>query len=71
MLSEISQTETEILYDITYMWNLKNKLVSITKKKQTQIQRTNQLLPVGRGKGRGQFKDKGIQKYKQLGIKKL
>ena len=71
MLSEISQTETEILYDITYMWNLKNKLVSITKKKQTQIPRTNQLLPVGRGKGRGQFKDKGIQKYKQLGIKKL
>ena len=41
MLSEISQKETEILYDITYMWNLKNKLVSITKKKQTQIQRTN------------------------------
>ena len=25
MLSEISQTEREILYDVTYMWNLKTK----------------------------------------------
>ena len=25
MLSEISQTEKDILYVITYMWNLKNK----------------------------------------------
>ena len=24
MLSEVSQTEKELLYDITYMWNLKN-----------------------------------------------
>ena len=24
MLSEISQREKKILYDITYMWNLKN-----------------------------------------------
>ena len=24
MLSEINQTEGQILYDITYMWNLKN-----------------------------------------------
>ena len=24
-----------MLYDTTYMWNLKNKLVNITKKKQT------------------------------------
>ena len=24
MLHEISQTERQILYDITYMWNLKN-----------------------------------------------
>ena len=26
MLSEISQTEKQILYDITYMWNLKSKI---------------------------------------------
>ena len=25
MFSEISQTEKQILYAITYMWNLKNK----------------------------------------------
>ena len=25
MLSAISQTERQILYDITYMWNLNNK----------------------------------------------
>ena len=25
MLSEISQTEKQILYVLTYMWNLKNK----------------------------------------------
>ena len=33
MLSKVSQTERQILYDITYMWNLKkyNKLVNITK----------------------------------------
>ena len=35
MLSEISQRKTQILYDLSYMWNLKNKLVNITKKKQT------------------------------------
>ena len=26
MLSEISQTEKQILYDITYMWNLNSKI---------------------------------------------
>ena len=26
MLSEINQTEKEILHVITYMWNLKNKM---------------------------------------------
>ena len=25
MLSAISQTERQVLYDITYMWNLNNK----------------------------------------------
>ena len=25
MLSEISQIQTQILYDLTYMWNLKKK----------------------------------------------
>ena len=39
MLSEQSQ----ILYNITYMWNLKkySELVNVTKKQQTQIQRAS------------------------------
>ena len=36
MLSEMSERERQILYDITYTWNLKySKLMNITKKKQT------------------------------------
>ena len=31
----VSQTEKEILYDITYMWNLKNSTNELTKQKQT------------------------------------
>ena len=30
-----SNRERQIQYDITYMWNLRNKLVNITKRKQT------------------------------------
>ena len=32
MLSEMSDRERQILYDITYMWNLKNKQTTKTKK---------------------------------------
>ena len=37
ILSEISQTEKDKYYDVPFMWNPKkyNKLVNITKKKQT------------------------------------
>ena len=36
VLSEISQTVKDILYDITYMWTLtKNKIENITIKKQS------------------------------------
>ena len=38
MLSEISQRKTNT-YGIIYMWNLKNKLVNITKQKQTHRHR--------------------------------
>ena len=40
MLSERSDREIQILYDISYMWNLKNtkkQLVNITKKKYSQV----------------------------------
>ena len=47
MLSEINQTERQILSDITYMWSLKNMTnVSITKEADLQIYRTNEWLPV-------------------------
>ena len=36
ILSEVSQTEREILYDIPYMWNLKrNDTNELTKQKET------------------------------------
>ena len=40
MLSERSDREIQVLYDISYMWNLKNtkkQLVNITKKKYSQV----------------------------------
>ena len=49
MLSEIR--ERQILYDITSMWNLKNKQTSEYEKKETDSQRKkNWWLPVGRGR---------------------
>ena len=53
MLSEISQTEKD-KYGITYMLNLKNKLVNITKTKQTHRYREQtSAYQWGEGKGRG------------------
>ena len=37
VLSEVSQRERQMLYDITYIWNLKNKLVNITKETDSKI----------------------------------
>ena len=45
ILSEVSQTEKEILYDITYMWNLKN-----TTNKQT-LRHRKQTYGYQRGEG--------------------
>ena len=36
MLSEISQTERQILYDFTYVWNLKKKANENTKLRDTK-----------------------------------
>ena len=40
----------QILYDFTYMWNLKNKTNEQiqTRETESQIQRTNRRLPEGR-----------------------
>ena len=57
-----SDRERQMLYDITYMWSLKkyNKLVDITKKKQTWIQKTNEWLPVCGGYSLG-VRDQEVQ----------
>lgn len=47
-----------ILYDSTYTWNLKGKLVNRT---DSQTQRTNWWFPVGRGKGGGQKTGRGLR----------
>ena len=47
MLSEISQTERQISYDLTYMWNLKNQTKS--KPKTPRFTDTENRLLVARG----------------------
>ena len=46
ILSEVSQTDRQILYDFTYMWNLKSKT------KQNRLIGTGNKLMVNRG-GKG------------------
>ena len=62
MLSEISQRK--ILDDITYMWNLKkkyNKLLNITKKKQTHSYREpNSGYQWSEGRGEEQYRGRGL-----------
>lgn len=55
VLNEISQRKTNT-YVIIYMWNLKNRLMNITKKKQSQIQSTNRVTS-----GEGQGRDRGLR----------
>ena len=53
-LSEVSQKERDIPYDITYMWNLKydtNEHIYETET-DSQTQRTNLWLPKGEQGGR-------------------
>ena len=48
-LNEINQRESQMLYDFTYVWNLKSKSKQNkqTKQKQMQIQRIDWWLPEG------------------------
>ena len=49
ILSEVSQTEREILYDIPYMWNLKrNDTNELTKQKETHRLRKQLVVAQGR-----------------------
>ena len=58
MLSEISQTEKDILYDTTYVESKKKKTNECICRTETdsQIEKTNLRLPKGRGtEGRGKL----------------
>ena len=50
ILSETSQTERQILHEITYMWNLKYNTNELIYKIETnlQTQKANLLLPKGK-----------------------
>ena len=52
-----------MLYVTTFISNLKkyNKLVNTAKKKQVHLQRTKSQLPVWRGKGKGQYRDRRLR----------
>lgn len=58
MLSEIGQRQ--ILYDLTYMLNIKNKLVNVTEKKQThRYKEQTSGYQRGQGWGKGQDRSRG------------
>ena len=60
ILSEVSQTERQISYDITYMWNLiKNDINELFYKTETdsQILKSNLWLPKGKHGGSDKLGD--------------
>ena len=54
VLSEVNQTERQMSYDITYMWNLKNDTNELIYKTEidSQTLKTHLWLPKGKGGGR-------------------
>ena len=60
MLSEMSERERQLLYDIIYMWNPKCNADEYLQqnKNRLKLQKTNQWFPVWRGKMEG--KDSGV-----------
>ena len=50
------------MYDITYMWNLKNKLVNITKQKQTDRHREETSSYLWQGGNTGSWSPDGLEK---------
>ena len=70
ILSEVSQKEKEIPYDITYMWNPKygtNELICETEK-DSQTQRTDLWLARGRRGGGEMDQEFGVSGCKPLYI---
>ena len=59
------KTTKQILHDVTYMWNTKNK-TNLIKKKQTHRYREQTSGYQWREIGEGQYRDRGIKTHKLL-----
>ena len=60
MLTDMSDIEIEISYDITYMWNLKKKYKWAYFKKRNRLTDLENKLMVTRGKGEEQLGSIGL-----------
>ena len=69
ILSEVSQTERQIPYDITYMWNLKYDTNKVLYKTETDSDIENRL--VGRRGGGGMEWEFGVSRCKLFHIEWL
>ena len=71
MLSEISQTERQILCDITSVWNLKkcSELVSIIKRIRLPDTEDKLIAPSGEGEEAGQHRGGGAGRCELLGLR--
>ena len=60
MLSERSQTQEDMLYNITYMWNLKNTTNQLIKQKEADTDIEDKLVVTRwvREVGEGQHRDR-------------
>ena len=55
-VGKISQTERQILYGITYMWNLQTKQMNVYSKTETDSQTENKLGVTSGERGGGRSK---------------
>ena len=64
--SILSERERQMLYDVIYIWNLKNNTDESVYKTETesQTQKTNSWLPKGRGREGGTSWKYRINRYK-------
>ena len=51
MICEINQIERKIVYNFTYMWNLKNKANEQIQQNRNRVIETENKLAVARGEG--------------------
>ena len=71
MLSEICQIERQVLFGMTYLWNLKeqNKCIEQSKNRLTDAENKTSVTTMGRVKGEGQDGGKEMKRFELLHIK--